>query len=124
MLWWSSAAGHMRRESSQSPVEQGVLRPMTVGGRCLAGAMDHPLLATVAAIDAALDQAAGVDPIYLTTTEKQQALTGCCRLEARIAAIKLRVLACADDIAEATGDRSTAHWLATTTRDHPGTLRR
>src|SRR3954447_10281024 len=97
---------------------------MSVGGRCLAGVMNHPLLATVAAIDAALDEATGVDPIYQTTPEKQQALTGCCRLEARIAAIKLRVLACADDIAEVTGDRSTAHWLARESRDHPGTLRR
>src|SRR4051812_9828749 len=120
MLWWSSAAGHMRRESARNPVEQGVLRPMSVGGWCLAGLMDHPLLVTVAAIDAALDEVAGVDPIYLTTTEKQQALTGLSRVIARAQAQQLRVLGCAEDIAEVTGDRSTAHWLATATRDHPG----
>ena len=36
----------------------------------------------------------------------------------------LRVLAASDDIAEATGDRSTAAWLATQTRDNHGTVRR
>ncbi len=42
----------------------------------------------------------------------------------RAQAQQLRVLAAADDIAIETGDRSTAHWLATQTRDNPGTLRR
>ena len=86
--------------------------------------MNHPLLATIASLDAALDEVAGADPIYLTTSEKQQTLLGCSRLETRIASVKLRVLAAADDIAIETGDRSTAHWLAAQTRDNPGTLRR
>ena len=63
-------------------------------------------------LDAALDQAATVDPIYLTTTEKQDALTGWSRVIGRAQAQQLRVLAAADDIAIETGDRSTAHWLA------------
>ena len=74
--------------------------------------MNHPFLTTIASLDAALDEVAGVDPIYLTITEKQQTLLGCSRLETRIASVKLRVLAAADDIAVETGDRSTAHWLA------------
>ena len=36
----------------------------------------------------------------------------------------MRVLAVSDDIAEETGDRSTAAWLATQTRDAQGTVRR
>src|SRR6478736_4789970 len=75
-------------------------------------------------LDAALDQAASVDPIYLTTAEKQEALTGWSRIIGRAQAQQLRVLADADDIAIETGDRSTAHWLATQTRDHPGAVRR
>ena len=75
-------------------------------------------------LDAALDQAATVDPIYLTTAEKQDALTGWSRVIGRAQAQQFRVLAAADDIAIETGDRSTAHWLATATRDNPGTLRR
>jgi hypothetical protein len=75
-------------------------------------------------LEAALDHAATVDPIYLTTAEKQDALTGWSRVIGRAQAQQLRVLAAADDIAIETGDRSTAHWLATATRDHPGTVRR
>ncbi len=41
-----------------------------------------------------------------------------------MAAEELRVLAASDDIAEATGDRSTAAWLAHQTRDNHGTVRR
>ena len=37
---------------------------------------------------------------------------------------ELRVLAASDDIAVETGDRSTASWLATQTRDNHGTVRR
>ena len=86
--------------------------------------MNHPLLTTIASLDAALDEVAGVDPIYLTTSEKQDALTGWSRVIGRAQAQQLRVLAAADDIAIETGDRSTAHWLPTATRDHPGTVRR
>ena len=32
--------------------------------------MNHPLLSSLTAIDAALDEVAGMDPIYLSTAEK------------------------------------------------------
>src|SRR3954453_22760902 len=108
----------------RSPVEHRVLRGFGVGGRCLARAMSTTSRLPFDRLDAALDEVAMVDPIYLTTTEKQEALTGWSRLIARAQAQQLRVLACAEDIAEVTGDRSTAHWLARESRDHPGTLRR
>ena len=75
-------------------------------------------------LDAALDQILAVDPIYLTTAEKQAAMLGLSRARGRIEAAVMRVLAVADDIAETTGDRSTAAWLATQTRDAHGTVRR
>jgi hypothetical protein len=75
-------------------------------------------------LDAALDQILTVDPIYLTTTEKQVAMVGLSRARARIEAAVMRVLAVADEVAEATGDRSTAAWLSTETRDAHGTVRR
>lgn len=78
----------------------------------------------IAVLDAALDDVAAVDPIYLTTTEKQTALLDLSRVEARVQAAKLRILAASDDIAEATGARSTAHWLADATRENPGAVRR
>jgi hypothetical protein len=75
-------------------------------------------------LHAVLDEIGAVDPIYLTTSEKREALAELSRAEARLQATKLRVLAAADDIAEATGDRSTASWLANHTRDAHGAVRR
>jgi len=95
-----------------------------VGGRCLAGAMSTISRLPIAVIDAALDEILAVDPIYLTVAEKQAALRDLSQVIARAEAARLRVLAAAGDIAEATGDRSTASWLATQTRDAHGTVRR
>jgi hypothetical protein len=72
----------------------------------------------------AVDEVAGVDPIYMTVPDKQATLTGVARARARLEAVELKVLAASDDIAEATGDRSTATWLANTTRDAHGSVRR
>ena len=86
--------------------------------------MTHPMLTLVAALDAAVDEVAGVDPIYMTVPDKKATLTGVARARARLEAVELKVLAAADDIAEATGDRSTATWLANQTREAHGTVRR
>ena len=86
--------------------------------------MTHPMLTLVAALDAAVDEVAGVDPIYMTVPDKKATLTGVARARARLEAVELKVLAASDDIAEATGDRSTASWLANQTREAHGTVRR
>ena len=72
---------------------------------------------------AVVDEIGAVDPIYLTTSEKQELLVEAARARARLQAIEMKVLAVGDDIAEATGDRSTAAWLATKTRDAHGAVR-
>jgi hypothetical protein len=71
-----------------------------------------------------VDELAAIDPSYRTTSEKQDALLGWSQFIARAEAERMRVLAVADDIAETTGDRCTAAWLATMTRDAPGAVRR
>jgi hypothetical protein len=89
------------------------------------GDMNHPVLSAYAAIDAALDEIASVDPMYMSTAEKQAALTAGPRLRARVEALELRVLAAsAQDVAEATGARCTATWVAQETRQPPATVRR
>ena len=60
----------------------------------------------------------------MTTEQKQSALVELTRLSSRMESLKLRVLAAADDIAVETGARSTAAWLADTTRDAHGTVLR
>ena len=82
----------------------------------------HPVLACVDTIGTALDEVASVEPVFMSTEEKQTALVELTKLSARVESLKLRVLAAADDIAVETGARSTAAWLADTTRDHHGTL--
>jgi hypothetical protein len=88
------------------------------------GTGQHPLLTCLETIDQLLTEAASYDPIYLRTGEKQTALTLEAQVEAKLHAVKCRVLANGDDIAEVTGARSTAAWLADQTRDAHGTIRR
>src|SRR3954454_15792930 len=75
-------------------------------------------------LEACLDELAAIDRIYRTTSEKQQALVGLSRTIARAHAERLRILASAEDVAESTGARTAAAWLAEETRDAPGTVRR
>src|SRR5690349_22199186 len=77
----------------------------------------------IAAINAALDDLAGVDPTYQTVTERKARLTAISQVIAKAEADRLRVLAVSDDIAIETGARSTAHWLAAETRDGIGQVR-
>ena len=73
-------------------------------------------------VERGLDELATIDPGYRTTAEKQAALVGLSRVIARAEAERMRVLAAADDVAEATGARSTAAWLAVETRDAVGSV--
>ena len=75
-------------------------------------------------LDGVLDELASISPEFRSTGERRDLLLRVARAKARLVAEELRVLAASDDIAEATGDRSTASWLATQTRDNHGTVRR
>jgi hypothetical protein len=86
--------------------------------------MNHPVLSAYAAIDAAFDEITHVDPAYMTIEQKKAALTSSARARARAEAWELRLLAASDDIAEETGARSTATWVANETRDAHGAIRR
>ena len=74
----------------------------------------------IAVLDAALDEASSVDPIYLTTGERQSAMVDLSRVIARAQALLMRVVAASDDVADVTGARSTAAWLAVQTRESHG----
>ena len=75
-------------------------------------------------LDGVLDELASISPQYRTVDEKQELLLRISRLISRAEGERLRVLAASDDIAEVSGDRSTATWLATKTREAHGTVRR
>ena len=75
-------------------------------------------------VERGLDELAAISPEFRSTRERKDFLVRVARIKARAAAEELRVLAVSDDIAEETGDRSTATWLAHQTRDAHGTVRR
>lgn len=79
----------------------------------------HPVLACADAIDAALKDAAGVDPTFMRVEEKAEALRRLDGLESRLTGLRLQVLAHADEVAEATADHTVATWLAAETRTDP-----
>jgi hypothetical protein len=86
--------------------------------------MNHPVLSVYAAIDAAFDEITGVDPTYMSMEQRQAALVHSARVRARADAWELRLLAASGDIAEATGARSSAAWVAVETREAHGVVRR
>lgn len=86
--------------------------------------MTHSVLSAIAAINAAFDEIAGVDPMYMSVAEKKAAMVESAKLLARAEALDLRLLeAGAVDVAEETGARTTATWVADQTRDAHGSLR-
>ena len=82
--------------------------------------ISHPVLACAGAIGAALDEVAGVDPLYMTPAAKAAAMVELSRVIGRAQGLLLRVVANADDVALDAGSRSAAAWLAHETRVTPG----
>jgi Domain of unknown function (DUF222) len=78
-----------------------------------------PLLAAVDEIGLLLDEVADLDPMYLTTSQKQELLVAVERQTSRLAALQTRTLAAAGDVAEAHGTRHAGAWLAHETRQDP-----
>jgi Domain of unknown function (DUF222) len=79
----------------------------------------HPLLAAARDIGAALDEAGGSDPLYLSTDEKASLLSELTRSMARLTSLRAEVLAVGEDVAVEKGARSPAAWLAGETRTSP-----
>jgi hypothetical protein len=76
-------------------------------------------LACADTIEAALKDVAGVDPTFMRTAEKAEVLRRLDRLESRLTGLRMRVLANADEVAEATADHTVATWLAAETHTDP-----
>jgi hypothetical protein len=82
-----------------------------------------PVLACAEAIERLLDEVSHVDPVFMSTTDKAAALLALTRAEARLGELRGRVLAVANDVAEAAGARDAAAWLAHRARLDPGQAR-
>jgi hypothetical protein len=83
----------------------------------------HPVLACAATIEAALQDVAGVEPAFMRTSEKADALLALTRAQTALAALRMRIIAAAEDVAEETGARDVAAWLAHETHASPRACR-
>jgi len=83
----------------------------------------HPVLACAATIGAALKDVADIEPAFMRTAEKADALLALSRIETEVTALRLRIMAAADDVAEETGARDVAAWLAHQTHASPRSCR-
>jgi hypothetical protein len=79
----------------------------------------QPVLACADAIEQALKDVSGVDPDFMPTVDKAVALRRLDRLADQLAALRMRVMAGAGEVADGTADHSVATWLATETRTDP-----
>jgi hypothetical protein len=77
---------------------------------------DHPVVRFAASLDAAIDKASGFAPTFMTPAQKRTVLVALEREEERLHALKLRVLACADDVAQEAAAKDVGAWLATEAR--------
>ena len=78
--------------------------------------MEHPILAACATIADAVKDVAEVDPVFMTATDKADALHRLARLQAQLAELRLRVIAEAGDLAESAAAHTVAEWLTVHTR--------
>jgi hypothetical protein len=83
----------------------------------------HPVLGCVVALEGALDEVAEAQPVYLSVSDKAEALRRLAVAEARVTELRLRVLAAAGDVAEEAGARDVAAWYAAETRTEPEVAR-
>jgi len=85
------------------------------------GALDtHPVLACAEEMSESLKAVAEVDPDFMSLTDRRTALLALSQLSDQVEALKLRMVAACDELAEEEGARSVADWLASRThRDRP-----
>ncbi len=88
----------MTEQSQQHPIER------------------HPIVAVASDIRSLLKGVAGVNPTFMSIEDKAVALCELVRAEGQLAELRLRVLADAGDLAESTGAKNAAGWLAHQTR--------
>jgi len=84
----------------------------------------HPVLACVEAVDEALKETADVQVVFMDPADKREALLRLARLDARLTALRLRLMAVADDVALADGARDVAALITHHTRGDFGANRR
>jgi Domain of unknown function (DUF222) len=97
---------------------------VAVVGSLFDRATQHPVLACAEALEAALTDCAEVPVVFMDAAAKREALLGLVRVEARLAALRLRLMAAGEDVAAVEGARDVAALLTHHTRTGAGANRR
>lgn len=84
----------------------------------------HPVLRCLDSLEAELGAVEDLDPMFMSVVDKKQALVQAVAVRTRIEALYLRLLANAEDVAEADGARDAAAWVALHTRQDRDRVRR
>ncbi len=84
----------------------------------------HPVLACADAMAVALKETADVEVMFMDAGDKRDAMLRLAQVEAQLAALRLRLMAAADDVALAEGARDVAALLTHHTRGDFGANRR
>ncbi len=84
----------------------------------------HPVLACADAIEDALKETTDLQVVFMDPADKRTALLRLARLDSRLTALRLRLMAVADDVALAEGARDVAALLFHETRGDFGANRR
>ncbi|GAA1915829.1 HNH endonuclease signature motif containing protein [Nocardioides marmoribigeumensis] len=87
------------------------------------GVPEHPVLAALEAIEGALGSVVQVNPSFMRTETKAEALTRLARAEARMVELRMRIMADADDVAADAAARDVGGWYAHQTRTDPATAK-
>ncbi len=85
--------------------------------------MGHPVAVALQEIDAALTSIVDTNPAFMSPLELSDAMVEATRLEAQLAEVRLRMLACADEVAARVGARTAGDWLARETRHRSSDMR-
>lgn len=72
----------------------------------------HPLLVCADAIEAAVKEVEGVDPVFAPVEVKREALVKLTRLGDQLESLRMNVMANSRDVADAEGARNVGGWLA------------
>ena len=85
----------------------------------LSAPVRHPVLACADVVEGALKDVVGVDPVFMRTADKAEALVRLTGLVDQLETLRLRVMAASGDVADQDGAPDVASWLAPRTHgDH------
>ncbi|MFZ2501449.1 MAG: DUF222 domain-containing protein, partial [Nocardioides sp.] len=76
----------------------------------------HPIVVAAGEVAEVLKGVESVNPVFMSTPDKAEALQALARVEGQLVELRLRVLATADDVAAETASRDVGSWLAWHTR--------